>query len=155
MNKKSLIVVHLTATAVATITIGSFLTFSVLAELLGELEFIRFVKLNIVRSLPVLLIAMPALGISGVKLAGKSKNPLVITKLKRMKIIGLNGILLILLALFLFYRIKNHGMDTLFLMAQVVELLLGGINLILIGLNLKAGLELSGKLKKVHPAEQN
>jgi uncharacterized membrane protein len=117
-------------------------------KLRGKETLIRKVKEAILFSLPVLLIAMPALGATGNKLAGKSQNPIVLVKQKRMKFIFVNGITLISLACFLYYRSHYHTIDGLFLAAQVGEFVLGLTNLVLIGLNIKSGLQLSGRIKK-------
>lgn len=68
----------------------------------------------ILYSLPLLLITMLTVGITGNKLAGKSKNRLVLTKQKRMKFILLNGVCLIGLACFLYYRSHYGTIDGIF-----------------------------------------
>ena len=59
-----------------------------------------------------------------------------------------NGIILISLAVFLYYRANYISIDNTFLYAQITEFIFGLSNLTLIGLNIKSGLQLSGKLKK-------
>ncbi len=91
---------------------------------------------------------MPSIAISGIKLAGDLKSPIISKKLNRMKIIAFNGIILITLAIFLYLKSTKEEFDTQFWLAQIIELILGSINLTLISLNIKLGLVLSGRFKK-------
>lgn len=148
MKRKTLVNIHIAATLIAILTMGSFFVSSLWAEMNGDETVIRKVKEVIVFSLPVLLVAMPTLGISGNKLAGKSQHPTIIAKQKRMKFVFVNGLALITSACFLYYRSHYQTIDGIFLGAQLVEFGLGLTNLILIGLNIKSGLQLSGRAKK-------
>lgn len=147
MKRKSLVRVHVTATVLAMLTISVFFTSSLVAELSGDLNLIKTVKQGILYALPILIITMPTLAITGKKLAGGSKNPKVIEKKRRMKFIMINGIVLISLAVFLYYQSHFRVINKTFLIAQVTEFVFGLGNLTLIGLNVRAGLILSGKLK--------
>lgn len=148
MKRKTLVTIHIIATFIAAITIASFFLSSLAAEIKGSEAAIRKAKEAILFSLPILLLAMPALGATGNMLAGKSQNPLVLTKRKRMKFVFVNGLLLISLACFLYYRSHYQTIDGVFLAAQGTEFALGLTNLILIGLNVKSGFQLSGRLKR-------
>jgi|SRR5690606_22378888 len=148
MKRKTLVKTHLIATVVASLTIVTFFCLSLFAEIRGDEQFIKSVKAFILYALPVMILAMPALKITGDKLAGKSKNPLIVAKTKRMKIVVVNGFLLINLAIFLYYRSHYQKIDSIFLLAQVAEFALGLLNLSLIFTNARAGMQLSGKLKK-------
>ncbi len=148
MKRTKIITAHISATAVATLTISCFFTFSLIAEIMGDPLFIKQVKTGILYSLPILLITMPILGLSGKNLAGNSKNPIIAQKMKRMKLVALNGIILISLAIYLYYHALYKTIDTTFLYIQIVELVIGGINLSLIGMNIRAGMRLSGRLVK-------
>ncbi len=147
MKRKTVVTVHLIATFVATLTISLFFTTSLIAEIKGEETFIKSVKAFILYALPIMILAMPALKITGDKLAGKSKNPTVLAKAKRMKFVVINGVGLISLAVFLYYRSHYQTIDNVFLIAQIVEFGLGITNLTLIILNAKNGMQLSGRLK--------
>lgn len=148
MRRKTFVSIHVTATMVAMLSIATFFISSILAEISGDEALIRQVKEAIFFSLPLLLVAMPTLGISGNKLAGKSNHPIVLLKQKRMKFIIMNGIILTSLACFLYYRSHYQSIDTVFLGVQFAEFGFGLINLSLIGLNINSGLKLSGKNKK-------
>ena len=151
MNRKTILTVHIIATSIAVLTIGCFFSFSIIAEIIGNHEFITQVKTVILYGLPILLLAMPMLGITGKKLAGKSKSPIVATKMKRMKFVAFNGVVLISLAVYLYFRAINSNIDSTFLGVQIIELLFGAINLTLLGLNIKAGMKLSGRIKRKAP----
>ncbi|MEM0517210.1 MULTISPECIES: hypothetical protein [Aequorivita] len=145
MKHKQLIKIHIATTVIAALTIANFFTFSLIAEIIGDADFIKQVKTVILYCLPVLIIAMPLLALSGKRLAGKSINPLVLQKQKRMKFVAINGLLLISLAIYLYYHANFKTIDTTFFTVQGIELLLGAVNLSLIGLNIRAGLRLSYK----------
>lgn len=146
MKRKTLVGIHLAATMVAVLTISTFFFSSLFAEIHGGEMWIRVVKKGIIYALPLLLFAMPAMAITGNNLAGNSKQSLIIMKQRRMKWIMLNGMLLTSLAVFLYYRSNFQTIDAAFFFAQVAELAFGMVNLILIGMNIKAGLRLSGRL---------
>jgi len=148
MERKKILKFHFIATIVAVITIVSFFSMSLYAEILGDHSFIKAVKEFIVYALPILIISMPSLAISGNKLAGKSKNALVMQKRTRMKFIMLNGFVLVFLAIYLYYRSNFQEIDTTFFVLQLAEFAFGLSNLTLIGLNARNGMQLSGKLKK-------
>lgn len=150
MKRSSIVTAHLVATAIAVITISTFFSFSLIAEFRGEDLFIKQVKTLILYCLPILLIAMPMLVLSGKKLAGNSKSPLIIRKMRRMKFIAINGVMLISLAIFLFYYSNYKTIDSTFMCFQILELLIGALNLVLIGMNIYDGLKLSGRLKRQH-----
>ncbi|SNZ01176.1 hypothetical protein [Flagellimonas pacifica] len=147
MKRKNLLALHIAATIIGTITISTFFILSLRAELVADKMQIKAVKTGILYALPILVIAMPSLAISGKKLAGKSKHPIILKKLKRMKLVMINGIILISLVIFLYYRAIYKSIDNIFLYAQIAELIFGLSNLTLIGINIKSGLQLSGKLK--------
>ena len=144
MKHKHLVTIHVVATVIAFSTITIFFTSSLIVEIRGNLEEIQLVKKSILLALPLLLLAMPALAISGNKLGGKSSNPVIVGKKKRMKIMVINGVMLIALAILLYYRSHAVGIDAVFGFLQLVEFSLGLINLTILGLNAKAGLVLSG-----------
>lgn len=145
MKRSKIVAVHILATVIATLTISSFFSFSLIAEIKGENMFIKQVKTGILYCLPILVIAMPLLAISGKNLATNTNNPVVALKMKRMKFIAFNGLILISLAIYLYYHAVYKSIDRTFLYFQIVELLFGAINLGLIILNIISGLKLSGR----------
>ena len=149
MERKIWVRVHLIATVLAVFIVSTFFIASLVAELNGDPVFIRGVKRGILYSLPLLIFVMPALAITGNKLARRSKSPQVLRKQQRMRWVGINGFMLVSLAIFLYYRSHYHDIDRAFLFAQLAEFVLGLTNLVLIALNARSGLQLSGRLKKL------
>lgn len=148
MKRKTVVTAHFVATIIAGITIVTFFSLSLVAEIKGDIQFIKSVKTFILYALPVMVIAMPMLKVTGDKLAGKSTNPIILAKKKRMRLMIVNGVVLITLAVFLYYRSHFHEIDPVFVIAQIAEFGFGLGNLTLIVLNARSGLQLSGKLKR-------
>ncbi len=147
MKRKNLVRMHVIASIIGFITILCFSVSSLVAEINGDEQIIRSVKTAILFSLPVLCVAMPMLGISGDKLSGSSKNLVVLKKKFRMKIILINGLLLIALASLLYYRVHHYSIDRVFVALQTIESVLGLINLSLMVMNIRSGFILSGRIK--------
>ena len=77
MGRKSVLKLHLAGTILAVLTISTYFFSSLTAEVIGNEYIIKVVKAGIFYSLPVLIIVMPILAISGNKLAGNSKNKVI------------------------------------------------------------------------------
>ncbi|MBS1776170.1 MAG: hypothetical protein JSS64_07800 [Bacteroidetes bacterium] len=148
MKRKSIVKTHLIATIVAALTILTFFSTSLFAEIKGDETLIKSVKAFILYALPIMVIAMPTLKLTGDKLVGKSKSPIILAKAKRMKFVMINGVCLVSLAIFLYYRSHYQTIDGVLLVAQIAEFAFGLANLTLIFINAKIGMQLSGKLKK-------
>jgi len=141
---------HLLAGLLATLTIAAFFTATLLVELFGTHDAIAGIKHMIV--FPGLFILVPAIaatGGTGFALSKVRQGHLVQTKLKRMPFIAANGLLVLLPAAIFLNRWAAQGVfDNRFYIVQVVELLAGAINLLLMGLNIRDGLKLTGRLRK-------
>ncbi|WP_430615241.1 hypothetical protein [Flavobacterium sp. JP2137] len=148
MKRKTVVTAHFIATIIVGMTIVTFFSLSLVAEIKGDIQFIKNVKTFILYALPVMVIAMPILKLTGDKLAGNSSNPIILAKKKRMKLMILNGAGLMSLAVFLYYRSHFHTIDHVFFVAQIAEFGFGLCNLTLIVLNARSGMLLSGKLKR-------
>ena len=142
-------IVHMIAAIVATLCIAVFFTATVTVELLGSPDAIAIVKRLIV--LPGLFILVPAIaitGASGFSLSNDRKGRLVDNKKKRMPIIGINGIVVLLPAAIVLDQWASAGsFDTKFFVVQAVELIAGATNLTLMGMNMRDGLRLTGRLR--------
>ncbi len=140
--------IHLIGAILSTLCIGSFFTSSILSELFGSTEFIATVKHLIV--LPGLLILVPAIaitGFTGVILSKDRKGLLVANKKKRMPFIGANGILILIpAAIFLNQLAASGSFGMKFYIVQGLELVAGASNLFLMGMNIRDGLKMKGKL---------
>ena len=134
---------------IAPVLIGSFFLSTVSVEIWGSRSAIAAVKEGIAWALLGLIPTMAALGLSGVRLAGGSTSPRLKRKTARMKLVGANGLLLLTPCALLLHWLASQGsFGPLFYTVQGVELVAGATNLYLIGLNVREGLELSGRLNK-------
>ncbi|MCW5799531.1 MAG: hypothetical protein KIT40_13585 [Nitrospira sp.] len=153
--KKSII--HGIAGAGALLTITTFWTSTLISELFLSHEAVLAVKQAIVKyGLVILVLFMASVGASGFSLGKGRKGPLIEGKKKRMPIIALNGLLIMVpSALFLNFKATNGEFDKWFYLVQVLELSVGAVQFLLLGLSFRDGLKLTGKLrpqKKVAPS---
>lgn len=138
---------HLIGGIIATLTIASFFTSTIAVELLGSKESIAITKRLIV--FPGLFILVPAIattGATGFRLSiSRGGNP-VQNKKRRMFFIGFNGIFILApCAILLNLWAGNGSFHERFYMLQSIEIFAGGINLCLMGLNIKDGFRLTGR----------
>lgn len=145
--------IHLFVAVIATLTIATFFTSTVLVELFGSHEAIAMVKsLIVMPGLSILIPAIAATGGSGFFLSSTRKGRLVDAKMKRMPFIAANGLLILVPAAIILDQWSSVGaFDTRFFLVQAAELLAGAINLALMGLNMRDGLRLSGHIGAAMP----
>lgn len=143
-------IVHPLAGALATLTIATFWLSTVFSELFGSQTLITSVKTAIPWGFLLLVPALAAAGCSGFALARERQGAaLVASKMKRMRIIAANGILILIpSALFLASKAKAGEFDAAFYAVQALELVAGATNLALLGLNMRDGLTLTGRLHR-------
>ena len=141
--------IHPIAGAIAMVTIAAFWVSTVLAELSAPAATVTAVKSTIPWALLLLIPALLATGGSGLSLAkGRPRAGLVGTKMKRMRLIAANGLLVLVpSALFLASRAAAGDFDTAFYAVQALELSAGAANLVLLGLNMRDGLKMTGRLR--------
>ncbi|MEG0538493.1 MAG: hypothetical protein RR566_04255 [Comamonas sp.] len=141
--------IHFFAGIFATATIGVFFLSTALVELFGLHEEVAAVKRLIV--MPGLFLLVPALAATGGSSFFLSKSRcgrLVDAKKKPMPFIAANGRLVLLPCAIVLNRWASAGsFDAAFYYVQAIELLAGATNLVLMGLNIRDGLKLSGKLR--------
>lgn len=137
------IIIHKLSALMATFCITLFFSATVVSEVLGNYENIAIVKKLIL--FPGLFILIPfivATGISG-SIMTKSKKGIVTKKKKRMILITFNGIfILIPCAIVLNYLASRMFFNQTFYIIQIIELLAGLINIILMILNIKDGIKI-------------
>ncbi len=145
MTKK----VHLLAGLLATLTVATFFISTLLVELFGSHEAVAYVKNLIV--FPGLFILVPALmatGGSGFALSKSRSGRLVEAKKKRMPFIAANGLVVLVPSAIFLDRWASAGVfDASFYWVQGAELLAGSVNLMLMGMNIRDGLKMSGRLR--------
>lgn len=139
--------IHPIAGVIGFLTILTFWSSTVFSELSGSLHTIISVKLAIPWGFLVLVPALAATGASGFQIAGASTNPRIARKKHRMLFIACNGLLVLMPAALYLAALASRGeFGISFYVVQVVELAAGAVNLVLMSLNIRDGLYLSGRL---------
>ena len=140
---------HAIAGFIGFVMIALFWTSTVYSELFTDHATIGVVKAAILNGMFIFLPAMAIVGASGMSLGGKRHDRLSLAKKKRMPIIAANGLLILLPAAFyLESKAASGAFDTIFYATQVLELIAGAANLTLMGLNIRDGLTLTGRIGK-------
>ena len=142
-------IVHGIAGFTAFAIISAFMLASVATELSGDEKTIAVVKSAIRWGLLALVPVLAATGGSGYRLVAGNPKGVASVKFNRMKIIALNGVLILVPSvLFLAWKADRGEFDTWFAAVQALEYLAGATNLVLMGLNMRDGFRLSGRLRR-------
>ncbi|NDV01585.1 hypothetical protein [Pseudoroseicyclus tamaricis] len=146
MPRSRLVTLHAVSSSIALLTILSFWLSATIAELFLGHDGIVSVRTAILFVLPVLVIALAGAGASGFRLAGRSRAPEVEAKRTRMKVAaGIGVLVLVPSAIFLGWKANAGSLDTTFTTVQLVELVAGATNIVLLGLNMRTGLRMRGR----------
>ena len=141
--------IHAFAGIVGFLCILIFWTSTAYSELFTSHETVAAVKAMILRGMFILVPAMALAGGLGMSVGAKWKNPLAVAKKKRMPIIALNGLIILLpSAFYLAFKSDAGEFDNWFYAVQILELCAGALNLSLIGLNIRDGLRMKGRIGK-------
>ena len=144
--------IHAIAGMLAFVTILTFLSSSLAAELCGNPASIARVKQMIAWALLILVPALMATGASGLTMAGSSPKGVLASKLKRIQLLAGNGILVLVPAvLFLASKAGQGEFDAAFIVVQIIEFAAGSANLVLMSLNIRDGLRMTGRLRRARP----
>ncbi len=145
---------HLVAGILAPLCIATFFLSTILVELFGSPAAVAQLKSLIVTpGLWILIPALAAAGGSGMFLSRSRSGRMVDAKKKRLPFIAANGLLVLVpCAIFLNRWAAEGSFDTTFYVVQAIELIAGAINLTLLGLNVRDGLKLSGRLRPTRTA---
>lgn len=142
-------VIHPVAGTLALLTIATFWLSTVLTELFASQAAVTAVKTAIPWGFLLLVPALAATGGSGFVLAKGRRGGVLGAKIKRMPLIAANGlVVLIPAALFLAFKARAAEFDTVFYAVQALELVAGAANITLLGLNLRDGLRMKGRLRR-------
>jgi hypothetical protein len=142
-------IIHPVAGGLAILTIATFWLSTALTELFASQATVAVVKIAIPWGFLLLIPALAAAGGSGFALAKGRRGGLVGAKLKRMPLIAANGILVLIpSALFLASKARAGEFDTSFYVVQALELAAGAANIALLGLNIRDGLKMKGRLRR-------
>lgn len=141
--------IHLIAGVLAPLCIATFFLSTVLVELFGSPAAVAQVKSLIVTpGLWILVPAIAAAGGSGFFLSRSRRGRLVDAKKKRMPFIAANGLLVLIPCAIVLNRWAAAGsLDASFYLLQALELVAGAVNLTLMGLNVRDGLRMAGRLR--------
>jgi hypothetical protein len=156
MRRPTLILplIHGAAATIALLTIALFWIATIASELSGDLAQVARVKQGIAWGLLVLVSAMAAAGGSGRILAGPSPRGLAGKKYRRMRIIAAVGLLVLVPAALLLAHWAAAGQfGTAFYAVQGVELIAGGVNLVLLGRSVRDGLRLRTARRRAEQRE--
>jgi hypothetical protein len=133
----------------AMVIISLFFVSTVTVELMRNEQAVASVKQMIVYGLFILVPAMMLTGISGKAIVGTRQGRLIKTKMKRMIVVAANGILILIPCAIILNKLAISGtFNAAFYMIQGVELLAGAVNIVLMGMNIRDGLLLTGRIKK-------
>ena len=145
MSRPLLVRVHLVAAVGAVAVIVTFLTSSAVTELIGTPGEIRLLRHGIMLGLPLLIACLVTVALTGRRLAGRSRAPVVRRKQRRMQLVAAAGLaVLIPCAVVLNYRAMGA--------LEFVELAAGGLNLALLVLNFRDGRALARRRAPAHQA---
>ncbi|AQZ51282.1 hypothetical protein [Martelella mediterranea] len=137
---------HPVAGAFALVLITTFWLSTVMAEVFAGPELVALVKAAIPWGFLLLVPLLALAGVSGFRLAGKMRGPLVAAKRRRMPIIAANGIVVLIpCALFLASKAEAGAFDASFYAVQAIELVFGAINIALMAMNMRDGLRMKGR----------
>ncbi len=140
---------HPIAGALAFLIIAGFWTSTLTVELFGARDQIIWLKTTLPWAFVLLIPALALTGATGFARAGKRCGGVIGAKARRMPWIAANGLLILVpSALILAARAAEGQLDTLFYAVQGIELVFGAVNLTLLGLSLRDGLRLSGRLRR-------
>jgi hypothetical protein len=140
---------HPIAGVVGFVTILIFWTSTAASEMFGSVETITAVKRAIPWGLLILVPALAIAGATGFKIAGASTDPRILKKKHRMPFIAGNGLLILVpAALYLAALASNGEFGNVFYGVQTIELVAGALNLMLMGLNIRDGLRLTGQFAR-------
>ena len=141
--------IHAIAGGIGFLMIFLFWTSTAIAELSASHETIAAVKALILKGMFILIPAMAIVGGSGMAMGRRRKDALTRAKKKRMPIIAVNGLLILVpAAWFLAGKAAAGEFDAVFYTVQVIELVAGAANLTMMGMNIRDGLKMTGKIKR-------
>ncbi len=142
--------IHAIAGIIGFSTVLIFWTATVVSELFGSHADIAMVKTNILWGMLILIPALAVAGASGMSMGRTRQGMLTTRKKKRMPFIAMNGLLILVpCAFFLAGKAGQSDFDAWFYGVQSIELIAGAVNMGLMGLNIRDGLRMSGRFRRL------
>ncbi|APZ52087.1 hypothetical protein [Salipiger abyssi] len=146
MSRSSLVMIHGASGATALLVIASFWSLAFVSEFFAAPDTVILLRQIILYALPLLVLALASAGASGARLAGRSKAPQIVAKMARMRVAALNGLLVLIpSAVFLGLRAQAGDLSGAFGYVQLLELCAGALNIVLLGLNMRAGMAMKAR----------
>jgi hypothetical protein len=140
---------HRVASIVALATVATFFLSTLTVELIGNEAAIAGVKRLILYGMGVLIPAMIITGITGNRITGKRQGRLIQARRNRMLFVAANGLLILVPSAIILDQLAHTGQfGTTFYVIQGIELLAGATNITLLGLNMRSGFRLTGRLRR-------
>lgn len=141
--------IHPLAGVLALMTILGFWLSTALTGVFGTEAAVILVKTTIPWGFLLLVPALAAAGGSGAALSRGRRGGLADRKRKRMPLIAANGIVVLIpSALFLAHKAGAGELDGPFHAVQAVELVAGAANIVLLSLNMRDGLRMTGRSRQ-------
>ncbi|MFF2556549.1 hypothetical protein ACFVUS_36465 [Nocardia sp. NPDC058058] len=138
--------IHPIAGALGLTTILIFWLATVATEVFGSKQAVTTVKQAVPWGLPLLVLALALTGASGFRLAGKASHPIIAAKKRRMPFIAGNGLLVLIPSAITLDVLAGRGdFGVVFYSVQAVEIMAGAVNIVLMSLNIRDGLRLTGR----------
>jgi hypothetical protein len=146
-------VVHGAAGLLALLTILVFWGATVAVEVSGGPAAVAAVKSRIAWALLLLIPLLAVAGATGMTISGARPRPAAARKLRRMRFVAANGLLVLVpSALFLAWKAGAGQLDAAFVAVQAAELAAGAANIVLLTLNLRDGLRMHRRSRSAVPA---
>lgn len=143
-----LVRVHLATAVGAVVLITTFLTSAAVTDLIGDAAAIRVLRLAIVLALPVLVGCLAAAGLTGNRLAGRSRAAVVRRKQRRMQAVAAAGLVLLVPCAIILNQLAATAGGGVTVGLEITEFLAGAVNLTLLGLNFRDGRAMSRRARR-------
>jgi hypothetical protein len=136
--------VHGIAGVVAILIICIFITATLYVEVFGDADMILQVKRKIaLPGIEILVFFMLMAGGTGRSLAKAFNGRIVAIKLRRMRVVAFNGMFILIPCAFMLSRwAEVDPYSARFYGVQIIEILAGSVNLVMLILNMKDGIRL-------------
>lgn len=141
--------IHAAAGVTGLATILTFWTSTIVVELFGTPDDIAAAKLAILWAFLLLIPSLIVAAASGMRLGARRRGPLALAKRYRMPFIAANGILVLVpAAAYLALSALDGHFDAWFYAVQAIELVAGAVNIVLLSLQIRDGLRLTGRFAR-------
>jgi hypothetical protein len=141
--------VHWLAGLFALVLIVLFFASTITVEAIGDHNAVAAVKALILIGVCVLVPSMAATGVTGRLRARNRRGPVVRGKLRRTAVIAAIGLLVLVPCAVVLQRLSAAGdFGGTFRIVQAIELLGGAVNIVLMSLNVRAGMIMTGRIRR-------